>query len=111
MPEDTDLSELGIGALHERNEHLKGQIEGLNTAARAEGGTGANKFDEDAQEFSRKQIRVESEIQDRLMDIHMERDDHARAVDESKSAERADTPEQWMNNPQKYDWPGIDTPR
>lgn len=105
------LDDLTLGQLGDRNDFLKGQIEGLSKAARGTGGTGANKFDEQASDFASKQIAVESEIQDRLFDIHQERSMLAQELDEERRATKADSPEQWANDPSRYDWPGIDLPR
>jgi len=112
MPEDQlPLGELSLPELNERNNFLKDQIEGLNKGARAMGGTGANKRDEQAREFSQKQLSVEDEIFTRLNAKHQDRSKKARIADESKRAEIADSPQQWMSNPDEFDWPGIDTPR
>jgi len=106
-----DLTDLGLGDLGERNDFLKNQLEGLNKAARARGGTGANKDDEQAREFSQKQVSVESEIMDRLWGIHQERSMLAQETDEERKAPIAESPDQWANSPDQFDWPGIDTPK
>lgn len=106
-----DLDDLTLGQLGQRNDFLKNQLEGLNKGARAMGGTGDNKRDEQAREFSQKQLAVESEIDQRLFGIHQERSMLAQETDEQRKAPRADNPQQWADNPALFDWPGIDTPR
>lgn len=103
--EDASLDQLG-----KRNDFLKNQIQGFNKAARGTGGTGANKFDKDASELSSKQIKVEGEIFDRLSGIHQSRSKRSRSLDESMKAPIADSPQQWADHPDQFDWPGIDTP-
>jgi hypothetical protein len=105
-PTDLSLSELGS-----RKSFLDDQIEALNEGARAKGGIGANKRDGQAREFSQKQVRVNNEIQDRLFDIHQDRSMLSQELDEQRKAPIADSPEQWAESPDQFDWPGIDTPR
>jgi hypothetical protein len=108
---DLGFGEMSLPNLNRRNEQLKSQIEGFNTAARGTGGTGANKFDEDASALSRKQIAAETEIQDRLLDFHNQRSETAQRTDEAMRAETANSPSEWKSNPSRFDWPGVDTPR
>lgn len=111
MAQDNGLGDMGLSALFERKNYYEQQVEAESKAARASGGTGANQFDEAAQEFSQKEIAANNEIQDRLWDIHTDRSEYAQKQDEARRAEKADTPMQWASDPNSYDWPGIDTPR
>lgn len=43
-----------------------------------------------------------------LMDAHESRSKTARIADESKQAKKAPSKEAWMDNPDQFDWPGID---
>jgi len=108
---ELNIPEMSLPELQEMNEFYETQLEGLNKGARAKGGTGANKRDEQAREFSQKQVKLEGAIFDRLSGVHEDRSKKARIADESKRAEIADSPTQWKNDPDNYDWPGIDTPR
>jgi len=108
--ETMDLSDIGLGELGERNDFYENQLEGLNKAARARGGVGANKEDEQAREFSQKQVQIESEIFGRLMDQHDSRSERAQDTDERKKAPIAESPDIWADDPDQFDWPGIDTP-
>lgn len=109
---DDLFDDLGLSELGRRNDFLKNQIKGLNRAGRARGGApGQNKDDEMAREFSQKQVKVESEIFDRLFDIHESRSERAQAADERQKAPIAESPDVWADDPSHFDWPGIDTPR
>lgn len=44
-----------------------------------------------------------------LYDVHEQRPEREQEIDESFNAPIADSPEQWVRNPDKYDWPGVDT--
>jgi hypothetical protein len=105
-----DVSGMGLSELGERNEFLEGQVSELNRGARAEGGVGSGRRDEQAREFSRKQTAVEGEIFDRLSRIHEDRSMRSQELDESLKAPIAEAPEQWASDPSQFDWPGIDTP-
>jgi hypothetical protein len=106
-----DVDELGLEALGERNTFLKNQLDSMVEGAKAEGGVGATKRDEQAREFAQKQVRVEGEIFDRLSAIHEDRSMRSQELDEAFEAPIADSPDQWANDPSHFDWPGIDTPR
>lgn len=106
-----DLDDMGLEELGNRNDFLKNQTKGLNRGARAGGSVGANKRDEQAREFSRKQVQVEGEIFERLSTRHENRSMRSQELDESFKAPIADSPDQWADDPSHFDWPGIDTPR
>lgn len=106
-----DLGDASLGELGGLNDFYKRNAEAETQAARAKGGVGTNKLDDSARDFSSKQLAVEGEIHDRLTGIHESRSERSQALDESFSATRADSPEQWASAPDRYDWPGIDTPR
>lgn len=111
-PLDMDLGDAGLGELGELNDLFSRNTDQAVEASRAATGMGGdgNAMDDFAREQSRKQVAVESEIHDRLMDIHQSRSRKARIADVSKRAETAVGPEQWANSPAQFDWPGIDTP-
>jgi len=45
-----------------------------------------------------------------LLDIHEEqRPEREQEIDESFNAPIAESPEQWVRHPDRYDWPGVDT--
>lgn len=106
-----DLGDVPLSNLFERNQYLKGQIEGASKAARARGGTGANKDDKLAADFASEQVAIEGEIFGRLSNVHQSRSETAQIADESKRAEIADSPMEWLDDPNSLDWPGLDTPR
>lgn len=80
-----------------------------NRAARAKGGAGTNRLDEQAREFASKQRSVVNEIFSRLTSIHLGRSKKARIADESKQAEVTYDPRKWVRNKSRYDYPGVDT--
>lgn len=108
---DFDLGDAGLGKLDEMESFYKRNAEAETKAAKAKGGVGTNKLDESAREFSQKRIGVRNEIDDRLFGIHQERSMLAQETDEMRKAPVADSPQQWADNPDQYDWPGIDLPR
>lgn len=112
-PLDMDLGEKGLGELGELDEFFSRNVNQSVEASRAATGTGGsgNQMDEFAREQSRKQVAVQSEIHDRLFGIHQERSMLAQETDEMRRAPVADSPEQWADNPSRFDWPGIDLPR
>lgn len=105
-----DLGDASLSELDTLDDRYSSKVQSENKAARGTGGFGTNKFDDAARDASRKQMAVKDEQFDRLADIHESRSDRAQALDESLDAERADSAEQWANNPDQYDWPGLDTP-
>jgi hypothetical protein len=42
--------------------------------------------------------------------LHARRSNRAKRIDESLRAPIAKTPEQWMNQPNRFDFPDVDTP-
>lgn len=106
-----DLATADLGELHGLNQFYRRNAEEETKAAKRKGGPGTNRVDDSARDFSRKQVAVNSEIQDRLLEVHNSRSKRAQAMDESLRAERADDPVTWSQNPARWDWPGIDTPR
>lgn len=61
--------------------------------------------------FGRSAGRLEGKGDDyqRLQEVHQDRSQRARRVDERRSAKLTRDPIQWVNNPGQYDYPGIDT--
>lgn len=62
--------------------------------------------------FSRTEtggMRGSGEDYARLEEIHESRSSRAQTLDEKKSAQVTRDPFQWVNNKDKYDYPGIDT--
>jgi len=61
--------------------------------------------------FSQTDGRLEGSGEDfgRLTERHENRSERAQSVDEQRSAKVTRNPIQWTNNPDKYDFPGIDT--
>lgn len=108
---DFDLGDASLGKLGDLNEYYTHQTEAESKAARGTGGFGANKFDDAAREFSRKQVSVQTEIEDRLFDVHESRSEKAQRVDERRKAPTTNDPEKWASAPDRWDYPGIDTPR
>ncbi len=106
-----DLDSMSLAELGERNQFYKNQLPAMTEGARASGGFGTNKRDEQAREFSRKQGQIEGEIFGRLAEVHEGRSERSQKLDEAFEAPIADSPEQWANNPDHFDWPGLDTPR
>ena len=45
-----------------------------------------------------------------LRRVHLSRPSRARKLDEARLARIPKSPVTWMRHPDKYDWPGIDTP-
>jgi hypothetical protein len=113
MPSENvlDVDQMNLEELWNMNQFYKRQTDAETKAAKAKGGAGTNKLDESAREFSKKQLTVNREIDQRLMGIHQERNDYARKQDNSRKAQKASTPMQWANFPDRFDWPGIDTPK
>lgn len=111
---DMDLDDVGLGNLEsfrERFERNADQAVEGDRAARGMGAEPGSQMDNFAREQRQKQTAVSMEINDRLFDIHNSRSETAQIADESKDAEIADSPVQWANDPNEYDWPGIDTKR
>jgi len=106
-----NMDDLGLAELGERNDRLKQRVKNHTEVADAIGGAGPNQFDDDAREFSQKQVKVDSEIHKRLADQHEDRSEVAQRVDENRKAPRAPSPDVWADNPDQFDWPGVDTPR
>lgn len=104
------LGDKSLGELGTINERYKQKVRSENKAARGTGGVGTNQFDDAARKASKKQLQVEDEIFGRLSDIHESRSEYAQKQDESRKARRANSPEQWANDPNSWDWPGIDMP-
>lgn len=42
--------------------------------------------------------------------VHNRRSNKAKKIDESLRAPTAETPEQWLQQPNRYDFPDVDTP-
>lgn len=112
MEEDPlDLEDKDLGELGGLNDFYKRNARAESKAAKAKGGSGANRLDESARSFSQKQIQVEAEIHDRLMAQHEDRSMRSQELDEELKAPLAESPEEWSEDPSHSDWPGIDTPR
>jgi len=113
MPSENvlDVDQMNLEELWNMNQFYKQQTNAETKAAKAKGGSGGNRLDESAREFSKKQVTVNREIDQRLMDIHQDRDPFARKQDNARDAREASTPMQWANFPDRFDWPGIDTPK
>lgn len=43
--------------------------------------------------------------------VQFNRSSHAKAIDAALKAPFAKTDDQWMDNPSRYDWPNVDTPK
>jgi len=113
MPDELfgfDLGEQSLDDLGSLNDRYKQKAQSETKAAKGAGGVGTNKFDDAARDASRKQIKVENEIFGRLSSQHESRSERAQRVDENRKAPIADSPDQWSDHPDEYDWPGIDTP-
>lgn len=111
---DVDLGAKGLGELEGLRNLYERNADQARDANRADKGFGSNEgsiMDDLSKESRKKQTAVSMEIDDRLFDIHESRSETAQIADESKDAEIADSPMQWANNPNEYDWPGIDTKR
>ena len=46
----------------------------------------------------------------RIQRVHNRRSNRAKRIDESLLAPTAKTPEQWIAQPNRYDFPDVDTP-
>lgn len=110
-PLDMDLEDAGLEKLSGLSDFYKRNAKAETKAAKMKGGVGTNKLDESAREFSQKRIQIDNEIFGRLADVHESRSEYAQKQDEARQAEIADSPMQWKNDPNSYDWPGLDTKR
>jgi len=110
MPDELNLGDKSLDELSGLNDLFTRNANQRTKAAKAKGGVGTNKLDERARESSRKQIQVEQEIRDRLFDIHQDRPALNQELDEEKRAPVLDNPSTWANNPDQFDWPGVDLP-
>lgn len=104
-----DLSSLDLRELVNLRDFYERNLEAEIKAARAKGGSGPNRLDQSAREWSRKQIETTKEIFSRLREAHLARSKTARVADESKDAKRTRNPLKWLRNKARYDYPGIDT--
>lgn len=109
IPELTDLGDRSLEELNGLNEHFKRRANNATEVAKGVGGFGKNSWDSVASAFSSRQIKVESEILDRLRSINLTRSKEARIADDAKDAKRTRNPVKWVRNKSSLDYPGVDT--
>lgn len=95
-----EATEMGVGFF--ANKFFEGTVSPTTPTS-----GGVNK---EVRETEAGDVPVNVAVSPGIRQVHQERSERARDVDEQRRAEITTNEEKWLQHPDRYDYPGVDTP-